>query len=290
MQAVLAKTGFFPYIAACEGERLVPGAIPDIEREARRFGVRLMGIARLLAKAWVVFCLFSGAHAVRLALESGAAPAAALPGIAICVVLFAAMGLLFIGGFGVSGGLPGTPLLAGLRPHHFLPAFNEVVFVLFVILSFLDQALVAPLNVTGSVSAALEGAIYFAVPGQRALVAALDVCSMDGGRIFSAAFAWLLAVIYLASACSRLKLQAGLIRLERSRRPEILGPTLCAFVLGTAAVVGIQFLFVGSAYPWASCSAFTDISGAVIIGLAPLMLSYLIVAALAWLLASSPES
>jgi hypothetical protein len=47
---------------------------------------------------------------------------------------------------------------------------------------------------------------------------------------------------------------------------------------------------VGSAYPWLPCNAFTDISGAVLIGLAPLMLAYLIVAALASLLASSPES
>ena len=55
------------------------------------------------------------------------------------------------------------------------------------------------------------------------------------------------------------------------------------------AVVGIQFLFVGSAYPWFHCSAFADITGALLIGLAPLMLAYLIVAALASLLASSPE-
>ena len=55
------------------------------------------------------------------------------------------------------------------------------------------------------------------------------------------------------------------------------------------AVVGIQFLFVGSAYPWLHCSAFADITGALLIGLAPLMLAYLIVAALASLLASSPR-
>ena len=113
---------------------------------------------------------------------------------------------------------------------------------------------------------------------------------MDGGRIFAAAFTWLLAVIYLASACSRLKLQAGIIRLERNTRPEGLGPTLRAFLLGMVAVVGIQFLFVGSAYPWFHCSAFADITGALLIGLAPLMLAYLIVAALATLLAASPES
>ena len=86
------------------------------------------------------------------------------------------------------------------------------------------------------------------------------------------------------------EVQAGIIRLERSQKPEILGPTLRAFLLGVAAVVGIQFLFVGSAFPWLNCSAFADIAGALLIGLAPLMLSYLIVAALASLLASSPES
>ena len=62
-----------------------------------------------------------------------------------------------------------------------------------------------------------------------------------------------------------------------------------AFLFGIVAVVGIQFLFVGSAYPWMNCSAFADITGAVLIGLAPLMLSYLIVAALASLMAAAPE-
>lgn len=250
-----------------------------------------MGIARLLAKGWVVFCLFAGAHALRLALMSGLALASSAFAIGICVLLFMAMGLLFVGGFGVSGAAQrGAPLLARLKPHHLIPAFNETVFVVFVVLSFCNQALFAPLYVGAGLPGALEAAIHFGVPGQRALVSALDVCSLDGGRIFSAAFAWLLAVIYLGSAVSRLKLQAGIIRLERAGKPEILGPTMRACILGAAAVVGIQFLFVGSAYPWLACSAFADITGALLIGLAPLMLAYLIVAALASLLASSPES
>ena len=62
-----------------------------------------------------------------------------------------------------------------------------------------------------------------------------------------------------------------------------------AFLFGIVAVVGIQFLFVGSAYPWLNCSAFADVTGALLIGLAPLMLAYLIVAALASLMASAPE-
>jgi hypothetical protein len=249
-----------------------------------------MGIARLLAKGWIVFCLFAGAHALRLALVSGVPPAQSLFAVGICVILFAAMGLLFAGGFGVSAGLPGTSFKARLGLHHLMPGFNEIVFLLFVCMSFVNQVWFAPLNLQGNVVGPLEEAIYFVVPGQRALVQAMDACSLDGGRIFAAAFAWLLAVIYLGSACSRLKLQAGIIRLERNTRPEGLVPSIRAFCLGVVAVVGVQFLFVGSAYPWLNCSAFDDITGALLIGLAPLMLAYLVVAALATLLASSPES
>ena len=249
-----------------------------------------MGIARLLAKGWILFCLFAGAHALRIALASGLALQSSAFAIGICILLFGAMGLLFVGGFGASGAQPGTPFLTRIRPHHMIPGFNEIVFTIFVVLSFLNQALFAADNIGAGAPGALESAIYFAVPGQRALVSSLDVCSMDGGRIFSAAFTWLLAIIYLASTASRLKLTAGIIRLERGTKPEFLGPALRAFLLGTVAVVGIQFLFVGSAYPWLNCSAFADITGALLIGLAPLMLAYLIVASLASLLASSSEN
>ena len=248
-----------------------------------------MGIARLLAKGWIIFCLFAGAHALRYALLQGQ-PVEALPAIGICALLFLAMGLLFVGGFGVSAAQFGaTPWLQRFRPHHLIPGFNEAVFFIFVLLSFLNQAFVAPANIDLGSAGALQKAIYFVVPGQRALVNALEACTMDGGRVFAAAFTWLLAVIYLASAASRLQLQAGLIRLEAGDRPQPLGPTLRAFLFGIVAVVGIQFLFVGSAYPWLNCSAFADITGALLIGLAPLMLAYLIVAALASLLASAPE-
>jgi len=249
-----------------------------------------MGIARLLAKGWIIFCLFAGAHALRFALLQGLPLDSSLPAIGICALLFTAMGLLFVGGFGVSaahGG--GAPWLQRFKPHHLIPGFNEAVFFIFVILSFLNQAFVAPANIDRGGAGALENAVYFVVPGQRALVNALDACTMDGGRVFAAAFAWLLAIIYLASTASRLKLQAGLIRLEAGDRPQPLGPTLRAFLFGIVAVVGIQFLFVGSAYPWLNCSAFADVTGALLIGLAPLMLAYLIVAALASLMASAPE-
>jgi hypothetical protein len=247
-----------------------------------------MGIARLLAKGWIVFCLFAGAHAIRLALMAGVPLQSSSFAIGICAALFMAMGLLFVVGFGAAGH-SSTPWLARFKPHHLIPGFNEAVFMVFVVLSFLNQALVAPGVIDRGAAGALERAIYYIVPGQRALVHALEDCTLDGGRAFAAAFAWLLAVVYLASAASRLKLQAGLIRLEAGERAQPLGPTLRAFLFGIVAVVGIQFLFVGSAYPWANCSAFADITGAVLIGLAPLMLAYLIVAALASLMAAAPE-
>lgn len=249
-----------------------------------------MGIARLLAKGWIVFCLFAGAHAIRLALLTGVPLQTSAFAIGICAALFMAMGLLFVGGFGASAGHSRSPWLTRLRPHHLIPGFNETVFIVFVTLSFLNQALVAPGVIDRGVAGALENAMTFLVPGQKALQArVLDGCFMDGGRLFSAAFTWLLAIVYLASAASRLKLQAGLIRLEAGERVQPLGPTLRAFLFGIVAVVGIQFLFVGSAYPWLNCSAFADITGAVLIGLAPLMLAYLIVAALASLMAAAPE-
>jgi hypothetical protein len=254
-----------------------------------------MGFARLLAKSWVVFCLVAGAHALRIALASGVPLPSAAFAIGICVALFTAMGLLFAGGFGAAGNPPGTPMMDRLKQANFIPGFNEIVFMVFLVLSFVNQVVFAPLSADGGslgigASGALESAMYFVVPGQRALAYSLAVCSMDGGRIFAAAFTWLLAIIYLGSAVSRLKLMAGLMRLERAKRPEILGPTLRAFLLGIAAVVGIQFLFVGSSYPWFQCSAYTDITGALLIGLFPLMLAYLIVAALVSLMAASPES
>ena len=249
-----------------------------------------MGIARLLAKGWIVFCLFAGAHELHLSLLQGLPLETSLPAIAICAGLFMAMGLLFVGGVGASAAHGGAPWLQRLRPHHLIPGFNEAVFMIFVVLSFLNQALVAPGIIDRGGAGALENAMYFVVPGQRALVSALEGCTLDGGRIFAGAFAWLLAIIYLASAASRLRLQAGLIRLEAEARPPALGPTLRAFLFGVVVVVAIQFLFVGSAYPWLACSAFADITGALLIGLAPLMLAYLIVAALASLLAAGPEN
>jgi hypothetical protein len=247
-----------------------------------------MGVARLLAKGWIVFSLFAGAHAFRNALASGLPLADAIARLGVPLLLFAAMGLLFIGGYAASGA-PGAPLLARFKLRHLVPGFNEGVFAFFVALSFVNQVAIAPQFVSGSAIEAVERALAFAVPGQHALADALGPCGLDGGRIFASAFTWLLAIIYLASSASRLTLAAGIIRLERTLRPDPLGKTVPALVLGAAAIAGIQLLYMGSAYPWLTCSAFTDISGALLIGLAPLALAYLMVAAIANALAMSPE-
>ncbi len=62
-------------------------------------------------------------------------------------------------------------------------------------------------------------------------------------------FPWLLSFIYLGSALSRIRLAAGLVRLERKERHEALGDVPLAFVTGVVAVVGIQLLAIGSLYP-----------------------------------------
>ncbi len=243
-----------------------------------------MGVARLLAKGWILVCLYAGAHAVRLALQSGADLFAVLPALAVCLLLFMAMGLVFAGGFGASAGH--TPLVKRMTRRDFIPGFNETVFAGFVVLSYLDQVLFAPAHLGGPVIDALEAAVYFVVPGQRALADTLASCSLDGGRIFASASTWFLAFVFLGSALSHLKLSAGIIRLERAARPTALGPAMRAFALGFASIVGVQMLFVGTAYGFLPCSAFAGLPGALIIGLAPLMLSYLIFAALASLLAN----
>jgi hypothetical protein len=251
-----------------------------------------MGPARLLAKGWVLMCLYAGAHALRFALQSGGDPLSSVPQVVVSVLLFAAMGLLFVGGYGASGGNFHLRRfnLAEFKLPHSLPGFNEVVFLLFVVLSFVNQVAYAPLHVSGQITNAFEGALFFAVPGQRAVVETLGACALDGGRVFSSSFAWLLAIIFAGSAISRLKLTAGIIRLERAAHPEALGPTAVAAVLGIAAVLAIQCIFVGSVMQLMPCSAFAGVPGALLIGLSPLLLAYLIFAALATLLASGSEA
>lgn len=243
-----------------------------------------MGVARLLAKGWIAFCIFAGAHAVARSLHSGERVLAALESNGVATFLFGAMGVLFIAGYGLSSG----HLLRRFKPAHILPGFNEIVFVAFLVLSFAIQ--IAPHHLSWGVLSALESAVRFAVPGQRALEAAVTRCDLDGGRAFASASAWLLAFVFLGTALSHVRMAAGLVRLERKRRIEPLGPAGIAFVLGLAAVAGIQFLFIGSLYPSLPCAMLSGLLGAVLIGAAPLTLAYLAAAALTNLLAMNPDN
>ncbi len=248
-----------------------------------------MGMARLLAKGWVAFCLFAGAHALYSALTRGEALPDAASLIGICTFLFVAMGLLFVGGYAVGSDHGHPPLRERMKPQHLFPGFNEIVFVFFVLMSFAVQVFFAPHYLQNDAVNALKAATGFALPGQRAVQSALQGCGLDGGRVFASAFTWFLSFIYIGSAISHLKLTAGLIRLERDKRPEALGPDMLALLLGIASVVGFQFLYVGSAYRYVACNVYTGIAGAVLTGLAPLMLAYLVMAALANLRAAGTE-
>ena len=248
-----------------------------------------MGAARLLAKAWVTFCLFAGADA--LARAAGANTlASAWPMIVVSVLLFGAMGLLFAGGYGASSQASGPPLVERFKPDHILPGFNEIVFIVFAMASFAVQAVYVPSHNSGGLLNLLQAAIGFAVPGQDALENALGRCGLDGGRAFASAFAWMLALIFLGSALSRIRLAAGILRLERKRRPEALGATTLTFLLGLLAVIGIQFVYVGTAYLLLPCAILSGIAGDVLTGLSPLMLAYLIDAALTNLMALGAEA
>ena len=248
-----------------------------------------MGVARLLAKAWIAFCLFAGAHAVALALKGGMAMAPALQQAGLCIALFGAMGLLFVGGYAASATHSGMAALAKLRLHHVFPGFDEIVFGVFAVAVFVVQVSYAPAHPAGGAVGALTAAIRFAIPGQQTLESALGVCGLDAGRTASSAFAWLVAFVFLGSALSRIRMEAALVRLERKGRPEILGATGVVFALGMASVVAIQMLFMGTAYLLIPCWILSGLPGSVLIGLGPLSLAYLIKAALTDLLALGPE-
>ena len=251
-----------------------------------------MGVARLLAKGWVVFCLFAGVHGFNLEISRDAIPANAFVNIAICTALFAAMGLLFIAGFGASAG-GSVPMPGRLKPRQLIPSFDDAAFVVFAAASLIVQIYFSHPAVGGAAAEALQNAMYVVVPGQRALAQRLIACNLGHDGIFApaaaSACAWLLAVVFIASATSRIGLSAGLIRLERALRPSPFGLTLLAAIYGTVAIVTFQLLYMGSLYPFLGCGVFTGITGSVLIGLAPLMLAYLVVAALTTLKASAPE-
>jgi hypothetical protein len=246
-----------------------------------------MGVARLFAKGWIVFCVFAAAHGLRLAIVRGEAPADAISEVVLPVLLFLAVGLVFVLGYATSGNLRALPAaLEGIKPSRFLPGFNDLVFVGFLATSFMNQVFIAPTEMDSPVARAISAAVAAIVPGQAAFQDQLGDCSLDGGRIFSSAFAWILALVFVASAVSRIRLTAGVIRMEWAARPEPLGGLTLAIVLGLLSIAGIQLLLVGDMYPWLPCGAFMDISGALLIGLAPLMLAYLVVAAIATALAT----
>jgi hypothetical protein len=247
-----------------------------------------MGAARLLAKAWVVFCVFAGAYEAQRLLSGGAEFPQSLGPVVLCVLLFGAMGLLFIAGYGISGA--SGSLAARIRPIHWIPGFNGIVFVAFAIAIFGVQTSYLPQNADGGILSALQASMHFAIPGQRALEDRLSACTLDGGRAIASALAWLLALIFLGSALSRVRLAAGIARLERRNHPDALGPASLTLLLGIFAVIGIQFLLLGSVFPLMPCDMLVGIPGQLLIGLGPLMLAYLIDAAVTDLLALGPEA
>ncbi len=248
-----------------------------------------MGAARLLAKGWIIFCIYLGGLALRRVMGGGVPFGAAAGPIVVCVLLFGAMGVLFIAGYGLSAGHVRPLLPERVSVGDLLPGFNELVFIAFTLIVFCVQLFYAP-AVRGAAADAVEGAIRFAVVGQTSLETALVQCNVDGGRLLVSALSWLLALIYLGSSLSRIRLAAGIVRLERKQRPEALGAQPLALVLGICAVVGIQLLYMGSAYGLLSCRALGGLWGDVVIGLGPLMLCYLVVAALTNLLALGPSA
>jgi hypothetical protein len=246
-----------------------------------------MGAARLLAKGWIAFCLYTGA----LALGGATAARAGTGGtVVVCLLLFGAMGILFIAGYGLSAGHVHPPSPFQMKPQNLLPGFNELVFVAFALVLLLVQLFYAPAWHEGPAVDALESAIRFAVFGERALETSLLSCRVDGGRLFISSLSWTLALIFLGSAVSRLRLGATIVRFERKRRPEALGAQPLAFVLGLLAVAGIQLLYMGTAYTLLPCPTLGGLFGGAMIGIGPLMLAYLIAAALANLLALGPEA
>ena len=62
-----------------------------------------------------------------------------------------------------------------------------------------------------------------------------------------------------------------------------------AFALGLVAVAGIQLLYMGTGFTLLPCRALAGLFGEAMIGIGPLMLAYLIVAALTNSLALGPE-
>jgi hypothetical protein len=248
-----------------------------------------MGAARLLARAWIVFGLYATGLAAKRALDAGLLPEF-WQQILVCALLFGAMGLLFVAGYGLSSGLSIPHAFSRLKPVHLTPGFNDLVFVAFTLLAFFVQTSFAPTHPDGSAVAALSAALRFAVFGQHVLEDKLATCGLDSGRALASAFVWLLAFIFIGSTLSRIRLAAGLVRLERKARPEALGSQALALALGLAAIIGVQAFYVGTAYTLLPCRGLGGLSGDILIGLGPLGLAYSILAALTNLIALNPEA
>ncbi|MGH6889008.1 MAG: hypothetical protein ACREHF_07405 [Rhizomicrobium sp.] len=249
-----------------------------------------MGAARLLAKGWTVFCVYAGGLALARAAAGGVPLGQAFVPVLVCVLLFGAMGVLFIAGYGLSASHLRPMLPDRFDPAAYRPGFNETVFLAFIVIVFCLQMFYAPAGPATPAIAALESAVRFAVFGQGRLESVLTVCGLGGSRLLVSAVSWLLALVFLGSALSRLRLAAGVLRLERKRRPEALGAQPLAFAVGIVAVIGIQLFYVGTAWSLIPCRLAGGLLGDAVIGLAPLMLGYLIMAALVNLLALGPEA
>jgi len=247
-----------------------------------------MGAARLLAKGWIAFSLYAGALALGGA--HGAWPAAAAGTVVVCLLLFGAMGILFISGYGLSAGHVHPPLPAEINLQKLVPGFSELVFIAFALIVLLVQLFYAPAYHQGPAVDGIESAMRFVVFGQRTLETALLQCHADGGRLFISSLAWTLALIFLGSALSRLRLAATLVRFERKRRPEALGAVPLAAALFVVTLSGFQLLYMGTAYTLLPCHALAGLFGGAMVGIGPLMLGYIIIAALANLLALGPET
>lgn len=245
-----------------------------------------MVLARLLAKAWIAVCLFAGAVGLTQAWGEGAG-LLALSLRTVSILLFVAMGLVFALG-GVC--LAGRARMLHRRwrrghPWHWTGDFDEAVWALFALLSFLDLVFFAPTHLSSPATEAVELAAYVAVPGHRAFVSLARPCLFDGGRIFASAFSWCLALIYLGSAFSRLKMRVVRLRALQKAHPQIAAGRADIVLLSLAAVVGIQLFYIGSGYSVLSCSVLTGALGAATIGLAPLLLAFAAVTVATWIAA-----
>ena len=210
-----------------------------------------MGVARLLAKGWVVFCLFAGGYALHDAVGAGTAflrrPArhshqrrsVRRHGAAVHRRL--------------CGGVERRWRVAHWRvssPRHVLPGFNELVFIGFALAIFVMQTLYLAGSRPGRVLGALQAAIAFAVPGQGQLAySARRLRARRRARVRGR----------LRAGCSPSSFWARRSRASvsppascgwsASSVPKRSGPTGLALVLGLAAVIGIQLLYIGSLYP-----------------------------------------